>query len=166
MSIYYQIKKVPISNLQPFNYILYSRSFLIKIWFDYNGTYLQVQRKHCVIFCEINQELMSSFTNTRVSQGSQLIIFLSFDLIWMEKCGKISQLLPPKIFILLVQHLALIFFIPLLQGFFKHCCIEHCSVAKTEIWALVFFSFNQINIFACFWFCSFKEAGSLWIQGV
>lgn len=87
---------------------------MIKIWFDYNGTYLQVQRKHCVIFCEINQELMSSFTNTRVSQGSQLIIFLSFDLIWMEKCGKISQLLPPKIFILLVQHLALIFFIPLL----------------------------------------------------
>ena len=58
------------------------------------------------------------------------------------------------------------FYTTVVLGFFKHCCIEHCSVAKTEIRALVFFSFNQIKIFACFWFCSFKEAGSLWIQGV
>lgn len=89
---------------------------------------------------------------------------LAFDLILIEKHSKISQLLRQKLFHIF-QHLSLIFFTPLLKGFFKHC-ISHCSVAKTEILALVFFSFNEIKIVACFWFCSFKEAGSLWIQGV
>lgn len=58
------------------------------------------------------------------------------------------------------------FFYTTVVGFLQTLLYRALFCGWTEIRALVFFSFNQIKIFAYFWFCSFKEAGSLWIQGV